>query len=398
MDSCGNTGPYTTLPHNTVYLSTAINRCAPNIGLNWNAYINWTGGVSGYNILVSTNSGPFILVQTLTGSVTNYTYSGFTDGDSVCCYVQAVSTNPLITSESNIICNVVNVVQPPLITYLSNVSVTGRNQTSIKWLVDSLADLMTYRIDRSADGINYNTIFNQVAPSVLNTYHTYIDNAASTVFSSSYYKIVVNDSCNQEFYSNIGQTIFLEVDANYDFTNSLNWIPYTDWLEPIQSYNIYRKDVNTWNFLASVGPGILSYTDDVTTVNDEDGAFCYQVAAIEAYNQLDVDYKITDTTKSLSNEVCVIQYPSIYVPNAFVPDGLNSVFKPEMLYVDNTDYSFSIFNRWGEKIFETNDINVGWDGTLRNKPMPQGTYVYFIDFTNTNGTTYHKKGSVLLIR
>ena len=47
---------------------------------------------------------------------------------------------------------------------------------------------------------------------------------------------------------------------------------------------------------------------------------------------------------------------------------------------------------------DINDIKDGWDGTSKGKPMSQGTYVYFIDFTNPDGTTYHKKGTVLLIR
>ncbi len=58
----------------------------------------------------------------------------------------------------------------------------------------------------------------------------------------------------------------------------------------------------------------------------------------------------------------------IYVPNAFTPDnsGVNEVFKPVMTGFDEQGYTMYIFNRWGNLIFETHDMEVGWDGTFRN--------------------------------
>jgi gliding motility-associated-like protein len=58
----------------------------------------------------------------------------------------------------------------------------------------------------------------------------------------------------------------------------------------------------------------------------------------------------------------------IYVPNAFTPDnsGVNEVFKPVMTGFDEQGYTMYIFNRWGDLIFETHDMQVGWDGTFHN--------------------------------
>ncbi|MBW6461363.1 MAG: gliding motility-associated C-terminal domain-containing protein, partial [Bacteroidales bacterium] len=73
-----------------------------------------------------------------------------------------------------------------------------------------------------------------------------------------------------------------------------------------------------------------------------------------------------------------------YIPNAFTPDGdgRNDIFKPvpanpELSIVD---CRLSIFDRWGGILFETKDIDAGWDGTMNGKPCPVGVYVYRLTF------------------
>jgi len=71
------------------------------------------------------------------------------------------------------------------------------------------------------------------------------------------------------------------------------------------------------------------------------------------------------------------------LPNAFSPngDGLNDIFIPVRRYDMVKKYHLMIFNRWGQQIFETQNIDQGWDGTYQGKPSPYGTYVYKIIYT-----------------
>ena len=57
-----------------------------------------------------------------------------------------------------------------------------------------------------------------------------------------------------------------------------------------------------------------------------------------------------------------------------------------------------IFNRWGQKIFHTQDIESGWDGMYQGQLAPQGVYVYKITGKYLNGREYRMSGSVLLVR
>lgn len=89
----------------------------------------------------------------------------------------------------------------------------------------------------------------------------------------------------------------------------------------------------------------------------------------------------------------------IDMPNAFAPGtgGPNGVFKPSKRGIA-TLKSFNIYNRWGQKIFETQDIDKGWDGTFNDKAQPMGVYVYTIEYVTDSGSDITKQGNVTLVR
>ena len=89
--------------------------------------------------------------------------------------------------------------------------------------------------------------------------------------------------------------------------------------------------------------------------------------------------------------------PDIFVPNAFSPNGDNS---NDVLFVRSgfiTELEFKIFDRWGEKVFETNDIAEGWDGTYKGKPVDPAVFVYYLDAVCADGQTFFQKGNVTVV-
>lgn len=97
---------------------------------------------------------------------------------------------------------------------------------------------------------------------------------------------------------------------------------------------------------------------------------------------------------NITQGICGIYIPSGFTPNA---DNINDIFKVE--YGDNVNqFHFQIFNRYGETVFESADINKGWDGTFKNRRQPQGTYTWVIQYRSTQS---HEKqiltGTVLLL-
>jgi len=89
----------------------------------------------------------------------------------------------------------------------------------------------------------------------------------------------------------------------------------------------------------------------------------------------------------------------LYLPSAFTPngDGLNDIFKATS-YCNFSGFDLQIFNRWGEKVFESHNSNTGWDGTYLGSKMLSGIYVYLISYSTASHTSKTAKGTVALIR
>jgi gliding motility-associated-like protein len=74
---------------------------------------------------------------------------------------------------------------------------------------------------------------------------------------------------------------------------------------------------------------------------------------------------------------------------------MNETFKPSIC--KTPDYTMRIYNRWGEILFETHDIDVGWNGMFQNKKVPEGAYVYYIQARNRDKTFINRKGDFYVI-
>jgi len=97
--------------------------------------------------------------------------------------------------------------------------------------------------------------------------------------------------------------------------------------------------------------------------------------------------------------VRIFRGPDIYVPNAFTPngDGRNDKFYPVPVGIKALNY-FRVFNRWGQLVFSTNQLNEGWDGTLGGLKQGNGTFVWMAEAITKDNKIITKKGTVTLIR
>ncbi len=92
----------------------------------------------------------------------------------------------------------------------------------------------------------------------------------------------------------------------------------------------------------------------------------------------------------------------VWIPNSFTPDGngVNDTYKPVTLGFEPVKYTMMIYNRWGEELFHSNDISMGWDGKSKGTSVkaPLGVYVWIIIATNYIGKEYRYEGKVTLVR
>ena len=104
-------------------------------------------------------------------------------------------------------------------------------------------------------------------------------------------------------------------------------------------------------------------------------------------------------TDTASVKVAVVKNTAVFVPNAFTPnnDGLNDIIKPYLVGIKSLEY-FTIYNRWGQKIFSTNQMDTGWDGYFNGKIIDNSEYAWFLKAVDITGKVYHLKGTFILIK
>lgn len=106
----------------------------------------------------------------------------------------------------------------------------------------------------------------------------------------------------------------------------------------------------------------------------------------------------TNDTINVKTKDCTCYF---YIPTAFSPnnDGINDVFSPFIRCEYYTGYSLTIFNRWSELVFKTNDINIGWNGFSKNEIQATDSYEYFLEYFDVlRNERIIKKGIITLIR
>ncbi len=147
-------------------------------------------------------------------------------------------------------------------------------------------------------------------------------------------------------------------------------------------------------FLSSSGTGTLTWTDGeeiMCRVCPNSQVFpqrnsCYTIETVNEYGCKAKDEMSIEVTKDFS----------IYVPNAFTPngDGINDEFLASGYNI--TDFSMDIFDRWGEKLFSSKELTTGWKGMYKDILCEVGVYVYKISYKGLDGKKANKTGHVTL--
>ncbi len=378
-----------TLPeHTTMHLTNSYDQCGGNVYLTWSPYGGWQP--ASYQVLVQMDGGLWNVVANLAGSQLSYLHT--VQPEHQYCYViKAINADPAITSLSNESCRFSDHSAIPQFNYLRTVTVVDSTTIMIIDSVDVSAYATAYILERSDNGGAWSAI--ATAPAGAGPVITWIDAAVEPATIAYRYRVQVYDSCGTfTLTSNIGGNIILNGRSELDNTNDLFWNTYAQWAGSVAGYTIHRRVANEAMEPIGMAPATeLTYNDDVSVFIESTGRFCYYVEAVETGNPSGIN------ATSASNQICVVQEDLVYIPNAFIIGGINSIFIPVIGYVDVLEYEFNIINRWGQVIWTSNDRYEGWDGTIGSQVMPTGLYAYYCTFHNGAGRRFEERGTVMLL-
>ena len=392
LDNCNVKGK-TAKSHCTMLLNVVDS--VNELRLNWLAYSGWDNGsnigVGKYYIYRSENGGAYKLHDSVGSKITSYADKKLCN-KNYCYYIIAVEKNKRWRSQSNTSCGTPKYVFPSEAVKPIATTVISDNATYTRWLpYNFVKNVETYHISRYAIG-----------SSVDNNYATsdsagFIDKGinVNTNETSYTYTIRAEDHCgNFSPTSSISKTILLK-GSTANYVNQLSWNPYDYWYSGIKQYEVFLRDKISYNFLSKVDSvtNIFQYKDDKL-----DDSICFYVTAIK---------DSVGGVTSRSNVACLIAESQVWVPNVFSPnkDGNNEVFIPSAILVYNKtgnpilDYHLEIYNRWGERIFESYDVQQGWDGTFMGKPSQEGHYLYKLRALSLDGAkNFNLEGVITLLR
>jgi gliding motility-associated-like protein len=394
MDAVDKCGYRTALSgtHQTIYLNATTYTQNSNL-LLWTGYKGWPAGSYVYKLYKSPGyAGPYKLLTQLTDQDTTFIDTKLCDS-TYYYYVEAVQATTNFVSKSNIEFNHPPYFVPKSATELIRASVINNSDVLVQW--DTSGAMNVNRKIYLVDKMDPNGVFRNIGNSLTNTF---IDNNVDVQDKSYTYRVRMQDYCGNVMQaSNAGRTINLQA-SNVDYTVNLAWSSYGDWSNNIKYYLLEYFDPTTANWIEIARNAITDtfYTD--TKLRNTDRTYCYRVKAVE-------DIQLIPDT-SLSNEACVDLKPNITIPNAFSPngDGLNDKFMAQGIFIQNltgniaTDYQLRVYDRWGQVLYETHDLNDGWDGTYKGKLAEIGVYVYDMTALGNNKKRYNYKGTFNLLR
>ncbi len=151
----------------------------------------------------------------------------------------------------------------------------------------------------------------------------------------------------------------------------------------------YSPPITSWNWnFGGLDTNILQ--NPTYTFPEDTGSYPITLTVVDANGCID----------TVVQTLIVKSEYAIYIPNAFTPDddALNDGFFPTGFGISENDYTFMIFDRWGEQIFESNKRFTPWNGTYKGKPVKNGIYVWKLVFTDYNGIDHTEVGHVNVVR
>ncbi len=396
FDTCYHGGPppapntsATKPPHSTVHAVTVYNKCLNTIDVIWTPYVGWP--VVLQELYVQMDNGPLVLLGTFGPGITSFLDDQVEPFRTYCYVVRSTGAASGQIALSNQVCRITSYPPVPGYNYLSNVTVVAPDHIQVTDQVDPSASVHRYRIQRSFNGEPWQEIAS--LPDVNTPSFTYDDLDVETDVRSYSYRIIVEDSCqNEVLTSNIGGSMLLIAEVQPNGINHLRWNGYGDWAGSVSGFEIYRSIGGApFTQIAFNAATDWELYDDVNNYLTSNGRFCYRVEALETGDPSGVN------AISVSNEACAVQPEAVWIPNAFIAGGVNNSFRPVVAFVDVDGYELIIYNRWGQEIWSTTDRDEAWDGRVNGNYVPQGVYAYYCGVYNGTGNKFEERGTVTFL-
>jgi gliding motility-associated-like protein len=172
---------------------------------------------------------------------------------------------------------------------------------------------------------------------------------------------------------------------------------------PDEALRCYNYSVDGYSYKWNFGDGTFSTDQNAAHIYTDTGYFTVGLVVWTKNQCADSLFK-TDAVHVI--ETSNLKFPTAFTPNREGPTGgaynrndyTNDIFYPIVIKGDIEDYKMEIYSRWGIMLFESRDINIGWDGYYNGKLMIEGVYVYRVSGRYNSGKKFSITGDFLLLK
>ena len=371
--------------HRPMFLQNTYNICEKQIKLSWTNYVGWEE-VTSYRIFLKKESeNNWKLID----STLNQFYNFTAEPNKSYQFIIEAKGAKQEKAFSNSIFQFSNTPQKPSFNYLDYVSIENKT-VKISHKIESV-----YATNIQLEKKNEKGKFVVISKrKIIGDEIVFYDSLADPNYKSFTYRTQTFDSCLQPLdYSEELSSIQLKIESNemevnnlFTPTNYLTWNNYIGKSNNVIYYEIYKN--NSFVPTARIASNQLYYYDYIYLLSETQNTNCYTIKAIENNSEF----------KCSSNTVCITTPPKCFIPNTFVPTGFNKVFKPEINLYELGSYRLSIMDRWGQLIYDSKEYNEGWNGKNGGFDAPTGSYMYIVQFKDSNEKEYTYRGFITLLR
>ncbi len=379
--------------HRAVQLNVHYDSCLRQMELEWSPYEDWGDELRFYNVYFSNDGDIYNLKARLDQDENGFIHTQLQLDENYCYFIETERSDGLL-STSAIKCKFAQGDQPPDYINADYATVSEGNRVDLSFSMDPMGEINRFGLLRS---LEKDAGYIEIARLEEDGSRIMTSNNTDDATNNYYYKLAALNSCLvQEQLSNVASNIVIQAELDKPLVQ-LSWSAYVDWRGGVDTYDLYRVIQGTGRKqLARLDSLTTGYTDTISNLAGQEifGQICYYVKATEGDAN---PYGVKGVSRS--NIACIEVLPDIFMPNAFTPnqDGLNDELKPILTFIP-ADYLFIVYNRLGQKVFETNRPDEAWNGTTNNgNKGPRGTYMYYIKISSSSGYTVEKSGQIHLI-
>ncbi|MCA6075382.1 gliding motility-associated C-terminal domain-containing protein [Fulvivirga sedimenti] len=293
------------------------------------------------------------------------------------CYNLQASYGGALSTSGEICILADNELPPAAVDHVS--TVPNGNEVTLTWNYSAPPGSTIFNIYRSGD--------TQV-PALIGTTTdlTFVDTqAGNSGFTTYCYEVFPEDLCGNANTENVVACVMRPQGAiSLRDEVQISWPQYEGYSTGV-AYYFVEKSYDGTNFFNVLQTSDTTFTE---TDNQPDQILYYRIHAFPNDGSIPVSYSYT-IQLSKSN---LLAFPEAFTPDG---DGLNDVLEIRARYVQS--YSIDVFNRWGELIFHSEDINNPWNGFYNGERVAQGAYVIKIRLVDESGRVTNRDGSILVL-